>query len=118
MAKKNAVPSPLQLAHAKRKEASEKLKKLTPAARVNEVAPGKVSAAIRAIRKVGVLGTAKTVTKNKDGENVYSPTYALSAEQKSRILSTLRHEVDQLDRKLTPQETDGKRKKGGIEFSF
>lgn len=118
MAKKQSgSPTPLQLAHAKRKSESARVAKLSPTDRTAQIGTQYVARAIAAIRKVAVLATAKYVTKNTKGENIYTPKFVLTDVQKREILATLQREVNALDGKLTPGEA-GTKKKRGVEFSF
>lgn len=116
MAKK--VPTgnktPLQLAQAARKEVSARIAKLSPEQRTKEIAPTIVTRAIHAIRKVGVLGSAKTVEEVGD-EKIYRKKYELTNEQVDRIVATLKHEVEVLRDRLVPGEKEGKKK---TEFTF
>lgn len=116
-AKKKAVgvvPSPLVLAHAARKAESARIRAMTSAVRTIEIAPQYVGRAIKAIRKIGVLGSA-VVNHGTADKPDWRAKFALTAEQKARILSTLRYEIDQLDGRLNPGEGKGKAK---AEFTF
>lgn len=104
--KKLAANSPLALAHAQRKQESARVKAMSPEKRTKEIAPSYVSRAIKAIKKVGVLGSARI-----DGE----PKFQLTKEQVDRILAALRYEVEQLDGRLHPGEGKNKAKS---EFTF
>lgn len=115
MAKKNAVPTPLVLAHAARKKESARVAKMTPAERTKEIAPQYVTRAIHAIRKVGVLGSAKTVEEKGD-EKIYRAKFQLSKEHADKIIATLTHEVNNLRERLVPPPDGVKKTK--TEFTF
>lgn len=116
-AKKSGSPSPLQLAHAKRKQESARVAKLSPQERTSQIGTQYIARAIAAIRKVGILATAKYVAQDSAGNNVYTPKFVLTDAQKREILATLQREVTALDGKLTPGEA-GAKKKRGVDFSF
>lgn len=109
--------TPLQLAHAARRARAQEIAKLTPAQRTQQIGVDYVTRALSAIRKVGMLGTAKTVTTNSKGENIYSPKFVLTDQQKREILANLKLEIDRLESKLTPGESGPRKVRQGFKFS-